>query len=99
MPSSQLVSGLWPSRGKSTMHARKTAKNVEVICRFRSKSSRRLDDRVVWAGLLSMTCAAGESLARMVLPLDVILEVGAVEVDVAQIAGAVTFGLIVEVRR
>src|ERR1700751_1826348 len=35
----------------------------------------------------------------MGLPLDVVLEVGTVEVDVAQITGAVAFGLVVEVRR
>src|SRR5258707_8207927 len=96
MPSSQLVSGLWPSKGRSTMQASRAAKNVEAVCRFRSKSSRRLEDRVVWAVLLSMTTE--KSLAGMVLPLDVVLEVGAIEVDVAQIAGAVAFGLIVEVR-
>src|SRR5579859_4019125 len=96
MPSSQLVSGLWPSRGRSTMQASRAANNVDAVCRFCSKSSRRLGDRVVWAVLLSMTTE--ESLAGMVLPLDVVLEVGAVEVNVAQIAGGVAFGLIVEVR-
>src|ERR1700710_1168535 len=98
MPSSQLVSGLWPSRGKSTMHARRTAKTVEAVCRFRLKSSRRLEDRFVCVVLLSMRCD-GESLAGMVLPLDVVVEVGAVEVDIAQISGAVALGLVVEVGR
>src|SRR5206468_1410070 len=99
MPSSQLVSGLWPSKGRSTMQASRAAKNVEAICRFRLRRSLRLDDRIVLALLLAMRCGEGESLAGMVLPVDVVLEVGTVEVDVAQIAGTVPFGLIVEVRR
>ncbi len=43
-------------------------------------------------------CGEGESIARMVLPLDVALEIRAVKVDVAQIAGGVSLGLVVEVR-
>src|SRR5205814_10369035 len=40
-----------------------------------------------------------ELLARMVLPLDMVLDVRAVEVDIPQIPRTVPFRLIVEVRR
>src|SRR5271168_2560618 len=99
MPSSQLVSGLWPSKGKSTIQARRAARTVEVVRQFRAQKFCRLNERVVFALLLSMRNVARDSASGMVFPLGVVFEIGAVKINLAQITGTVAFRLIVEVRR